>query len=81
MSTESILAAIGSRTVRDIVRDALAQSGLEETVGFELKLSNGTTVTIVSDKNPILDQPASAVVSATPKSSAAAGGFKFVCNF
>lgn len=81
MSTESSLAAIGARTVRDIVRDALAASGLEETVGFELKLSNGTTVTIVSDKNPILDQPAETVASATPKTSASAGGFTFVCNF
>jgi len=51
----------GKQTIRDVVASALRNAGVEDAVGFELKLVNGETISITSDSNPNLDRPAAEV--------------------
>jgi len=65
--------SLGSRVIRDIVREALNEAGISNAVAFEIRLQNGGTVTVSSADNPILDRPAEEAVSVTAKQTAAAG--------
>jgi hypothetical protein len=58
---EDALVQKGIETIRDLVKDALRSKGIEDAVAFELKLTNGETITINSESNPNLNRPASEV--------------------
>lgn len=58
---EETLVEAGKNTIRDLIAKTLRDAGVEDAVGFELKLVNGETITINSDRNPALDRPASDV--------------------
>lgn len=73
MSTLNALQEIGARTVRDLLKQTLQQAGLAEAVGFELKLTNGSQVTVSSDSNPVLNEPADTVADVKVRQSARAG--------
>lgn len=60
-SNPEALVDLGIKTIRDAVEAKLRELGVENAVGFDLKLTNGETVAITSDRNPVLDQPASNV--------------------
>jgi len=44
-----------ANTIKDVLQGILAQTGVENADGFELKIG-GTTITVVSEDNPILSQ-------------------------
>jgi hypothetical protein len=73
MATRDQLAAVGAKTIRDAIAETLKAKGIEDAVGFELKLTNGETISITSDSNPALDRPAAEVRSVDVKQSARAG--------
>lgn len=76
-NTRNALVELGKKTIRDRVQEALAASGIENAVGFELKLVNGETISITSDENPNLNRPAEEVSEVSVKQSAQAGlGFE-----
>ena|SRR5687767_11942336 len=61
LQTEEQLIEAGKRTIRDVVKDALRKAGVEDAVGFDLRLVNGETISITSDNNPALDRPAAEI--------------------
>lgn len=63
LTSEDALVEAGKKTIRDVVTEALRKAGVEDAVGFDLKLVNGETISITSDKNPALDRPAAEVSS------------------
>lgn len=75
LNDEAQLIEAGKRTIRDVVQKALVDAGIEEAVGFELKLVNGETISITSDSNPALNRPAEDVQEVNVRQSAKAGGW------
>jgi hypothetical protein len=73
MATRDQLAAVGAKTIRDAIAETLKAKGIEDAVGFELKLTNGETISITSDGHPALDRPAAEVSNLEVKQSARAG--------
>lgn len=67
------LVQAGLQTLKDVIRKALNDSGIEEAVGFEVKLTNGEEFTVLSEANPRMSTPAADVASVTPRQSARAG--------
>jgi hypothetical protein len=61
LQSEGAQVQAGIRTIRDVVKDALKAAGVEDAVGFDLKLLNGETISITSDSNPALDRPAAEI--------------------
>lgn len=72
MNDEALVEA-GKNTIREKIAQTLRDAGIEEAVGFEVKLLNGETISITSDRNPALDRPASDVAEVSVKQSARAG--------
>jgi hypothetical protein len=61
LQSEEALVEAGKKTIRDAVTEALRKAGIQDAVGFDLKLVNGETISITSDKNPALDRPAAEI--------------------
>lgn len=67
------LAQIGAETIGKVLRDALETAGVSEAVGFSIVLKNGATHEVLSDSNPVLNEPASEMSSFKIKQSAEGG--------
>lgn len=70
---ETALLDAGQKVLRDGVREFLASKGLTEAVGFEIKLKNGEQFTILSEENPRMATPMSAVSDIQVRQSAKGG--------
>lgn len=61
------------KTLGDLVKEKLAEAGVEEAHGVEVTFKDGSTAQIVSPDNPLLAKPAASVSKITIKQSAQAG--------
>ena len=61
------------KTMRDFIQAMFCERGLQEASSVEVKLKDGSSITIHSDNHPALDRAADEVVSATPRQTAQGG--------
>lgn len=72
-SSEDVLVEAGKKVLRDGIKEYLAEKGISDAVGFEIKLKNGEEFTILSEENPRSATPMDQVESINARQSAKGG--------